>query len=315
VTEGTWCVNLLTAASFSPGDRVVIIVDEPLASVGKVLRDAVRSAGGSVALCMWSGDRPLNSSPPGVRDLASQADICLFLANEPLADEAKARFEVHDAVTKTGGREIFVGFVDQELLDGALSGSVPNLAEQARSVLSQLSGAREIRVRAPAGTDLLLHVAGRSWLTDATPLLPGTLGNYPGGEVYIAPHSNGAAGKLVVDLTIPYACEGMVDEPVLMVFERGRVTKIDGGKAARKLSQIVSAAGAGADIIGEFGIGMNPALSPIGHMIIDEKAANTFHIAIGRNTGPYGGDNESSIHVDCIFAAGEIEIDGKAIVI
>jgi leucyl aminopeptidase (aminopeptidase T) len=45
--------------------------------------------------------------------------------------------------------------------------------------------------------------------------------------------------------------------------------------------------------------------------MLDEKAAGTAHVAIGRNTGLYGGVNEAQIHVDCIFSAPEIEVDGR----
>ncbi len=47
--------------------------------------------------------------------------------------------------------------------------------------------------------------------------------------------------------------------------------------------------------------------------MLDEKAANTAHVAIGRNTGPYGGENEASIHVDCVFSYPEITADGHLI--
>jgi leucyl aminopeptidase (aminopeptidase T) len=47
--------------------------------------------------------------------------------------------------------------------------------------------------------------------------------------------------------------------------------------------------------------------------MLDEKAAGTAHVAIGRNTGPYGGDNEATIHVDCVFAQPTVEADGEAV--
>jgi leucyl aminopeptidase (aminopeptidase T) len=79
------------------------------------------------------------------------------------------------------------------------------------------------------------------------------------------------------------------------------------------LQAVVDKAGKGGDVIAELGIGLNHALRPRGHVMLDEKAGGTAHVAIGRNTGPYGGDNESSIHVDCIFSAPELEADGRAI--
>ena len=47
--------------------------------------------------------------------------------------------------------------------------------------------------------------------------------------------------------------------------------------------------------------------------MLDEKAGRTAHVAIGNNTGSYGGVNESTIHVDCVFSDPEIEADGERI--
>ena len=45
--------------------------------------------------------------------------------------------------------------------------------------------------------------------------------------------------------------------------------------------------------------------------MLDEKAANTAHVAIGNNLGPYGGDNAATIHVDCVFSVPELAVDGR----
>jgi leucyl aminopeptidase (aminopeptidase T) len=78
------------------------------------------------------------------------------------------------------------------------------------------------------------------------------------------------------------------------------------------LRGLVEEAGEGADVIAELGIGFFPGLVPRGHVMLDEKAAGTAHVAIGSSTG-HGGDNESSIHVDCVFAEPELEADGRRV--
>jgi leucyl aminopeptidase (aminopeptidase T) len=100
---------------------------------------------------------------------------------------------------------------------------------------------------------------------------------------------------------------------VTLRFERGRVVSIDGGRAAQMLRELVMDAGEGADVIAELGIGLHPGLAPRGHTMLDEKAAHTAHVAIGRNTGSYGGDNEAAIHVDCIFSEPVVEADGQPV--
>jgi hypothetical protein len=309
-----WCRNLIEAGRLEAGEEVLVIVDEPLVEQGAELAEAVKQSEGRPRLELWAGpDRPLEHAPPGVIDGASRATLCVFLAQEPLGDEASARFEVLETMTGRGGRQIYLALVTPELLEGELSQPQPELEEPARRLLAELEGTKEIHVRGRAGTDLRLKVEGRPWLSDALPLQPGWGSNFPGGEVFVAPLRDGADGVLVADLTIPYTVDGLVDAPVTLRFEAGRVVSIEGGRAGEMLRDLVAEAGAGADVIAELGIGLHPGLAPRGHTMLDEKAARTAHVAIGRNTGSYGGDNEAAIHVDCIFSEPQVEADGRPV--
>jgi hypothetical protein len=308
-----WCENLIKASDLKPGEGVLVVVDEPLAAQGAQLAAAVKDAGAEPRLELWAGDRPLTALPPGVEDGARTADVSFFLSQEPRGDEAGTRFQLLEATTGHGGRQIFMGFVDGGLLAGELSQPSPDLAEPATKLIEQLEGCETIRIRGRAGTDLTLKVTGRPWKTDTTRLAPGDMANYPGGEIFVAPLRDGTDGVLVADLTVPYTVDGLLDEPVTLRFEGGRVTAIEGGRAADMLRELVEGAGTGADVIAELGIGLNHTVRPRGHVMLDEKAGGTAHVAIGRNTGPYGGDNKATIHVDCIFSGPALEADGRSI--
>jgi Thermophilic metalloprotease (M29) len=309
-----WCRNLIEAGRLQPDERVLVMVDEPLVEHGSQLAEAVKQAGGQPRLELWAGpNRPLEHAPPGVIDGAKEATLCFFLSHAPRGDEAAARFEVLETMTGHGGRQIYVALITPELLEGELSEPQPKLEEPARRLLADLEETKEVRIRGRAGTDLTLRVDGRPWLSDALPLEAGWGANFPSGEVFVAPLKDGADGVLVADLTIPYTVDGLVDEPVTLRFEAGRVTSIEGGRAAQMLRELVADAGEGADVIAELGIGLHPGLAPRGHTMLDEKAAHTAHVAIGRNTGPYGGDNEAAIHVDCIFSEPVLEADGRPV--
>ena len=308
-----WTSNLVLAAAVLPGERALVVVDEPLAEQGSQLVAALKDAGADPTLSLWAGARPLTAPPPDALAAARSADVYFFLAEKPLGDEAAARFALGDAVFRHGGRGLYLGFVDAELLEGELSQPPADVAASADQLLEEVRGAREVRVRGAAGTDLRLRVEGRPWITDARPLGAGEFGNYPGGEIFVAPHADGADGVLVADLTVPYTVPGLVDEPVVLRFAAGRVTSIEGGEAARLLRELVDRSGTGADVVAELGIGLNPAVAPRGHVMLDEKAAKTAHVAIGRNTGSYGGDNEAAIHVDCIFSSPQLEVDGRPV--
>ena len=308
-----WCLNLIGAARVAPNEQVIVVVDEPLAEEGSQLVAALADEGARAQLLLWTGERPLAHAPPEILAAAQKADVSLHIQQAPQGPEGGARVELLNTVTGHGGRQIYMGLVDGELLRGELSQPPQNLEGAARALLAQLEDVRELRVRGRAGTDLRLRADGRKFLTDATPLERGGYANYPGGEVFTSPLEDSAEGVLVADLTVPYTVDGLVDEPVRLTFERGRVTSIEGGRAAGMLRELVANAGEGADVIAELGIGFYPGLAPRGHVMLDEKAAGTAHVAIGNNTGVYGGVNKSSIHVDMIFSEPAIEADGRRI--
>ena len=296
-----------------PGERVVVLVDEPLVEEGSQLLAALRDAGAAPRLELWTGERPLVHAPPRALEALLDASLLLFLSEAPRGDEASARFETTEGLMERGGRGIYLGFVDSALLSGELSKPGVDLSETAKRLLAEVEGSREVRIRGRSGTDLTLRIDGRGWQTDALPLEEGGFANYPSGEIFVAPHADGADGVLVADLTIPYTVAGLVDEPVTIHFVRGRAVSIEGGRAAQMLRELVADAGKGADVIAELGIGFNPGVTPRGHVMLDEKAAGTAHVAIGRNTGSYGGDNEAEIHVDCVFSDPQVEVDGRPI--
>jgi hypothetical protein len=307
-----WVENLVRWSHAEPGEQVLVLVDEPNVAEGEELRAGLQEHGASAELAVWGGDgRPWQSAPPELVAIAERVSLYIFIAAEPQGAEASARFERFQAITGHGGRALFLGFTDGELLRSDLSLPQPDLGAVADGLLEQLSTANELHLRGAAGTDLVVRVEGRPWQTDAHGSQPRLGGNFPGGEVFVAPLEDSANGVLVADVTVPYTVEGLVDAPVTLRFERGRVTSIEGGRAADLLRTLVADAGPGADVIAEVGIGFNPTIQPRGHVMLDEKAAKTAHVAIGRNTGPYGGVNEAAIHVDCVFSLPQISVDGR----
>jgi hypothetical protein len=307
-----WCDNLIAAGGLRPRDRVAVIVDEPLLEEGSQLAAAVKDAGGDPRLALWIGDRPFRTPPSATEEAAGEADLTYFLLETMIGDEAGARLELSRAARGDGGRQIFLGFVDGRLLRDELSRPSVDLSDQARDLLEQVDGAETIRVTGAGGTDLTLRVGGREWRTDALPLQAGGFANYPGGEIFVAPHRDGADGVLVADLTVPYTVEGLVDAPVRIRFEAGRAVSIEGGRAADMLRRLVEEATGDGDLVAELGIGLNPAVQPRGNALLDEKAAGTAHVALGASRG-HGGDVDASIHVDCIFSAPQVWADSRPV--
>jgi len=311
-----WCANYLAAAGVRPGERLRIVVDQPFAAEAEELAQAARALGAEARVACFPSKRPMLEATPELMGTAAWADVSIGLLRHSHVEEIPARRAMIEVLLEHGGRALSSPDIDHALLRGELSRPVPDMSARARELLDRVEGARELRIRGAAGTDLLLRVENREWLTDALPLEPGGVANYPGGEICIAPHADGAEGVLVADLTIPYGSrQELLPEPVEIRFEGGRARSIEGGEAGAEFGRLVEEAGEGADVIGELGIGLNPELRPRGHVLFDEKAARTAHVAIGDNTGPYLGDNVASIHVDCVFSEPELQVDGVPVAI
>lgn len=311
-----WCANYLAAAAVRPGERVRIVVDEPFAAEGEELAEAARAMGAEARVALFPAQRPMLEPTTELMDTASWADVSIGFLRHAHVEEIPARREMIEVLLAHRGRALSSLDIDHETLLGELSQPIPDVSSQASELLERVEGARELRIRGAAGTDLVLRVDGRRWLTDALPLEPGNVANFPGGEICVAPHADGADGVLVVDLTIPYGSkQELLPEPVEIRFEGGRARSIEGGEAGAEFRRLVEEAGEGADVIAELGIGLNPAFRPRGNVLFDEKAAGTAHVAVGDNTGPYHGDNVATIHVDCVFAEPRLEVDGVPVAI
>ena len=117
IAHPAWCENLVAAGGLRQDERVLVVVDEPLLEEGSQLAAAVQDAGGEPRLELWDGEqRPLAAAPPGVLEGGRAADLSFFISQAPRGDEADARFQLMEAVTGHGGRQIFMGLVDGELL-------------------------------------------------------------------------------------------------------------------------------------------------------------------------------------------------------
>jgi aminopeptidase len=175
-------------------------------------------------------------------------------------------------------------------------------------LIERLSSARELRIQAP-GTDLVLHVDGRTWINSDGKR------NMPSGEVFTGPLEDSAEGR--VRFTIPTSPRaGEAVSGVELEFRDGRVVdaRAERGDA---LLQATLETDDGARTLGEIGIGTNTGIDrAIGNTLFDEKIGGTVHLAIGRAYPETGGTNVSAVHWDMICDLrrdGRLLADGEVI--
>lgn len=191
---------------------------------------------------------------------------------------------------------------------GGATANYEAMMKDAQRLKAAWTDAQTIHLTSPAGTDLT------ALLGDSKPFIecgfaagPGDEGAFSDGEVSLGANQGTAEGVVVIDG--PAAYIGQPVTPLELTFKAGRLVKIAGDmRAGRALQDIIDKV-EGADNFAEIGIGLNPASRKEGKFEEEKKAYGSIHIAIGRNTGGYGGTVDAQIHIDMVFYNGTVETD------
>jgi leucyl aminopeptidase (aminopeptidase T) len=187
------------------------------------------------------------------------------------------------------------------------------LRETGSALASRLHDKEYVRIFHENGTDLKMRIQDRRVAFEA-----GTLEDcyssgsecsvdVPAGEVYVAPVEDSTNGVVVVDEHKEYRLKRLE-----LHFQNGRLVEFNAQSGSEIFRKMLAEAEGEKDRIGEFGIGTNYEMKPVGWSIYDEKALGTAHVAIGRNVH-LRGVNQASIHVDFVLNKPSIEVDGKLI--
>lgn len=144
------------------------------------------------------------------------------------------------------------------------------------------------------GHTLQFDLTGRPWHVDAGD------GDWPCGEIYIAPRENATHGSVYYD-TLYWEELGRFEQVTLFV-QDGRAV----GSDHAEVDAFLKAQPPENTVIGELGLGFNPGVQSLcGYTVLDEKMAGTFHIALGANH-MFGGSNKAALHTDLV-GSGRLE--------
>jgi len=238
----------------------------------------------------------------------------------------RAYDDLSEALYAAGKRQVLINNAPlEDFTRGAALAEPKALRASTHALAKAVSGAKQVRVTSPNGTDLTVSVC--------RPCLPLTghaeddtgFGSFPSGEAMSSPEEGTASGTFVADAfgQVVYLGGGgpqlgVLEDPIRMTFEAGRLTDLSGGAAARRLQTILDAADDQALNLGELGLGTNPAARDIGH-VENKFRRNTAHIALGDNhligwlgADIFGGTIVSNRHIDLVANGITIQIDGTA---
>lgn len=183
----------------------------------------------------------------------------------------------------------------------------PTLEKALQPLKDIMDKTKKVRITGP-GTDIEFSIDGIGSIICAGKR------NVPDGEVYTSPVRDSVNGKITYNTPATYG--GDVFENICFEFENGKIVKATCSGDEQKLNSILDT-DEGARYIGEFAIGVNPAIShPIGNILFDEKIHGSFHFTPGKAyENEADNKNRSAIHWDIIsiqrpeYGGGEIYFD------
>jgi leucyl aminopeptidase (aminopeptidase T) len=309
VTRGV--LTLLRQLALAPADRLLLMTDTKSdVGVGRAIFDGAREAGVDA---VWAhvAPRDMNGADPPDQVVASFAatDVVIFVNSWSPTHSPSVI-----AAMRSGLRVLSMPGVRTDMLDaGGMTADYE--AVQALTVAwgERFARGGTIRLTTELGTDITGELGGldRKPLVDggSLPRGRGGLGNMPAGEIAICPIEGSTYGRVVAELTVSTTKRPLID-PIELEIRDGLIVNVKGGREARDFESALDLHGPSAKVVAEVALGTNGAARHIGVVIEDEKICGTAHLGFGNAVG-FGGQNQSTIHIDAIFGDVTCELDGQ----
>lgn len=215
-----------------------------------------------------------------------------------LSNYSTSHTRFRDFLTRIcGGRYASMPLFDASMLEGAMNVDWKALAKRTNEIARVVNKAYSVEVKTPNGTYLSFSKKGRKTLSDTGILSrPGSFGNLPAGEVFLAPVEGTAGGKLVLE----WSPTRQMESPVTLIIRDGYVTDVSGSEEYVEYLRKKLAERRENGNIAELGIGTNDAAKRPDNILESEKILGTIHIALGDNSS-FGGNVKTPFHQDFVF--------------
>ncbi|RNC66611.1 MAG: peptidase [Desulfuromonadales bacterium] len=214
-----------------------------------------------------------------------------------LANNSTSHTRFRHLVNTAGGRFASLPHFDPEMFFTSMNVDWQALAARTRRLAAAVTSAVEILIETPNGTRLRMGKRGRQAKGDDGLLTaPGSFGNLPAGEVYLAPLEGTSEGVMVIE----YGPTRRLSSPLELIVREGMVVEIRGSESHRDTLERKFAESDKNRNIAELGIGTNDQATRPDNILEAEKILGTIHIALGDNSG-FGGTVQTPFHEDYVF--------------
>ncbi|MBI5237285.1 MAG: aminopeptidase [Deltaproteobacteria bacterium] len=237
--------------------------------------------------------RDLKTAEAIVKENAVSPDCVIALSN---FSTSHTRFR--DLLTRLRGvRYASMPLFERSMLSGVMTADWQDVKDRTLKLKERLSGRDSVYITSPSGTSISLSIKERPLMADTGILTdPGSFGNLPAGEVFLAPVEGSAEGRLILE----WAPLRRLKRPVEIKIRNGNAVDISGREPfADELKRILEKTPLAANVA-ELGIGTNDKATRPDNILESEKILGTVHIALGDNSS-FGGKTSVPFHEDFIF--------------
>ncbi len=281
-------------------ESVLLLTDSKMPDVARVVEAALSELTDRLSVLSIE-PRKIHGEelPASAAEAMRRSNVVLGVTSKSMTHTQATR----DAA-KAGSRIASMPGITLDMLThGAMTADYTQVAKTAKKLAEKLTNGSMIEIETQAGTRFTADISGRKGKADAGLLRErGVYGNLPGGEAFIAPVEGTSSGRIVFDG--PIASSGLDHKPITVDVDNGMAVKTDYSELNGIFNSIENAR-----LVGEIGIGVNPAARITGNILEDEKVLGTAHIAFGNNLN-FGGTVEAKVHMDGIIRNPTIRIDG-----
>ena len=297
-------------AKIQPGEQVLIVTELSRMSIAQALATEVYRVGAEPAICIMEPRKQDSEEPPKEIAAAMKAsDAFLSVVGKSITHT----HAVKEAIAAGSRGLVLTHFTEEMMMHGGIEGDFEQAKRVCTAMAEGMAGAEKIVLTSPSGTHLEYSAKGRRGNKLYCMVEPGQFSTLPTVEANVSPLEGTANGVIVADGSIPYIGIGVLEEPVTLKVENGRIVDISGGRQARMLADnLASKNDPNVYNIAEHGVGLNPKCHFCGFMLEDEGVFGTCHIGIGTSI-TLGGTVKAACHYDVIMKDGTIVADGKTL--
>ena len=297
-------------AGVKPGENVVIACDTNKMRLAEALAAAAYAAGGIPTIAAFPPTGAHGAQvPKPVVGACARSDV-FFLPTTWSMTHTDARIEA----IKNGARGSTMCEVTEDCIcTGGILADYEENDRLGRQLGAIIGKGKTIRMTSAAGTDLTGEITQRP-VQYETGLFrePGQFAALPNSELNISPIEGTTEGVIVGDVRL-MGFGVLRDAPVTIEVTSGEISRVTGGKAADYLNAALkSFKDRKAYNLAEFAVGLNPFCRPYATNLEDLGKLGFGHHGIGSNYA-IGGEVLAPCHIDVIYSAATLAIDGQVI--